>query len=265
MYETLSVTYQSKVAKITLQRPEKLNALSLCMRTELQQVMDEIAKNREVRAVLLTGAGKAFCVGQDLEEIRAHGEIDYGELLSTSYNPLIQQMMNLNKPILCAVNGVAAGAGVSLALACDFKIASQKARFIQSFVNIGLVPDSGMSWLLPRAIGLTRALELAMFGGAVSAQEAVQLGFINRVVEPEQLEEQSIAAAEQLANLPTEALGYMKLAFYRGQHFTLEESLAYEAKLQSLAGKSVDHQEGMRAFWEKRAPQFRGYAGAEEV
>lgn len=258
MYETIRVEQREGVAVVTLNRPDKLNAVTPQMHRELLDAFKRIARDDAVRAAVLTGEGQAFCAGQDLETVTQNPDLDYGELLRNGYNPIIEALTSLEKPVVAAVNGVAAGAGVSLALACDLKLASDKASFVQAFVHIGLVPDSGSTWFLPRLVGLTKAMELALLGDKVSAEEAARIGLINRVVPHDALMPEAIALAERLAQMPTRAIALTKRAFYKGLTVPLSEQLAYEAHLQAIAGKTEDHREGVRAFFEKRKPVFRG-------
>ncbi|GAB6932740.1 enoyl-CoA hydratase-related protein [Calditerricola satsumensis] len=258
MYETIRVEQREGVAVVTLSRPDKLNAVTPQMHKELLDAFKRIARDDAVRAAVLTGEGRAFCAGQDLETVTQNPDLDYGELLRSGYNPIIEALTSLEKPVVAAVNGVAAGAGVSLALACDLKLASDKASFVQAFVHIGLVPDSGSTWFLPRLVGLTKAMELALLGDKVSAEEAARIGLINRVVPHDALMPEALTLAERLAQMPTRAIALTKRAFYKGLTVPLSEQLAYEAHLQAIAGKTEDHREGVRAFFEKRKPVFRG-------
>ncbi|EPZ52825.1 MULTISPECIES: enoyl-CoA hydratase-related protein [Alicyclobacillus] len=258
MDTSIRVEQRDAVAVISLNRPDKLNAFTPDMQRALQDVLTGVERNEEIRAVVLTGEGRAFCAGQDLESIQHHPDLNYGEVLKQGYNPLILKLTKLEKPVIAAINGVAAGAGVSLALACDFRIASERASLIQSFVNIGLIPDSGSTWLLPRIIGLTKAIELMFLGEKISAVDAARIGLIHRTCPPEQLLPEAMALAERLGKLPTKAIGMTKRALYKGLGNTLEQSLEYEAQLQELAGRTNDHQEGLRAFFEKRTPEYQG-------
>lgn len=257
MYETILAERRGAVLVLKLNRPEKLNALTAGMLGELREAVEAAAQDDEIRAVLLTGEGRGFCAGQDLAMGGGPGA-DYGEIIRQTYNPLIKAMTGLEKPIVCAVNGVAAGAGVSLALACDLRIAADAAWFVQAFVNIGLIPDSGGTWFLPRLVGLGKAMELAMLGERVTAQEAERIGLVNRVVPADQLQTEALAVAEKLASLPTRAIGLIKRAHYAGLNLSLSDALELEARLQAEAGRTDDHREGVQAFLEKRAPQFRG-------
>jgi 2-(1,2-epoxy-1,2-dihydrophenyl)acetyl-CoA isomerase len=260
-YQSLLCEQSDSVLKITLNRPDKLNALTDSMLQELQAAFKMATKDRATRCVLLTGAGKGFCPGQDLanvQEMSRDGRPDYGNHIRTNYNPLILAMTRLPKPIVAAINGVAAGAGMSLAMACDVRIASEKASFLQAFINIGLVPDSGSTWLLPRLVGRQRALDLMLSGRKLTAAEALEWGLVNQVVAPEQLMEEAAKTAVRYAAAPTFAIGQLKQNLDYAESHSLEELLALEAKSQAECGLSADHQEGMRAFLEKRTPAYRG-------
>lgn len=249
------------VLTITLDRPDKLNALTDAMLQELQHAFSTAAADKGTRCVLLTGAGKGFCPGQDLanaQEMAQGGRPRYGDHIRRNYNPLILAMCRLPKPIVAAVNGVAAGAGMSLAMACDVRIASEKASFLQAFINIGLVPDSGSSWFLPRLVGRQRALDLMLSGRKLSAGEALEWGLVNRVVPAERLMEEAAMIAARYAAAPTCAIGHIKRNLDFSAFHSLEETLELEAKAQDECGKSADHQEGMRAFMEKRTPSYQG-------
>lgn len=260
-YETILSETDQGILKITLNRPDKLNALNNAMRLELLDVLTRAKDDSSVRVVVLTGAGRGFCSGADLAaatENSSDEPIDYGTLVRNTYNPLITLICTLPKPVIAAVNGVAAGAGMSLALACDIRIAVENAAFLQAFIKIGLVPDSGSTWLLPRLIGLTKAVELMLTGRRVSAQEALELGILNQVVPDAQLMDTAMNMAHEFAKAPTRAIGFIKQAVSFAAGHSLEEALEKEADLQNLAGKTADHAEGVKAFLEKRQPKFRG-------
>jgi 2-(1,2-epoxy-1,2-dihydrophenyl)acetyl-CoA isomerase len=257
VYETIRYEQNGAVVVLSLNRPDKLNALTADMLRELRDAFQQAGQDETVRAVVLTGSGRGFCAGQDLA-MGGDPNRDYGDIIRSTYNPLIETMTRLEKPIVCAVNGVAAGAGVSLALACDLRVAADTAWFVQAFVNIGLIPDSGGTWFLPRLVGLTRAMELALLGERVSAEDAARIGLVNRVVPADQLETETMRLAERLAQLPTRAIGLIKRAHYEGLNLSLSDALELEAQLQAEAGRTEDHKEGIRAFLEKRPPQFRG-------
>jgi 2-(1,2-epoxy-1,2-dihydrophenyl)acetyl-CoA isomerase len=249
------------VARLTLNRPDVLNSFNRAMARELRDALDTIVTNDSVRAVLLTGAGRGFCAGQDLAEAspRADGSLpDLGDFVRDGYNPIIRAIRTLEKPVVCAVNGVAAGAGANLAFACDIVFASSDATFIQSFAKIGVIPDSGGTFILPRLVGLARATALTMLAEKVSAEQAEEWGLIYRVVEPPALLDVAGTTAVQLATQPTRGLGLIKRALNRSLGVDLEKQLAYEEELQREAGRTADYAEGVRAFLEKRKPRFEG-------
>ena len=250
---------EEKVAYITLNRPEVFNSFNRDMALSLQSIMDDCEQNDAVRAIVLTGKGKAFCAGQDLKEV-TDPELNPGfkKILEEHYNPIITRIRNIQKPIIAAVNGVAAGAGANIALACDIVVAHEKVSFIQAFSLIGLVPDSAGTYFLPRLIGFQKASALAMLGDKVSAEEAEQLGMIYKVIPLENFEEEVDALAVKLANMPTKALGFIKKLLNQSMTNTLDEQLALESKLQIEAAQSEDYAEGVAAFIEKRKPNFKG-------
>jgi len=249
------------VARLTLNRPDVLNSFNRAMARELRDALGSVATNDTVRAVLLTGAGRGFCAGQDLAEAspRPDGSLpDLGDFVREGYNPIIRAIRTLEKPVVCAVNGVAAGAGANLAFACDIVFASRDASFIQSFAKIGVIPDSGGTFILPRLVGLARATALTMLAEKVSAEQAEEWGLIHRVVEPPALLDVAGTTAAQLATQPTRGLGLIKRALNRSLGVDLEKQLAYEEELQREAGRTADYAEGVRAFLEKRKPRFEG-------
>jgi 2-(1,2-epoxy-1,2-dihydrophenyl)acetyl-CoA isomerase len=247
------------VATVTLHRPDRLNAFNEAMHAQLAQALDRIELDRAIRAVLLTGSGRAFCAGQDLGERGAAGsDLDLGGTLDRLYNPLIRRLAELERPVLCAVNGVAAGAGANLALACDIVLAARSATFIQAFCKLGLVPDSGGTFTLPRLVGSARAMGLAMLGDPLPAEQAEAWGLIWRCVEDEQLMDEAVGMARYLAQQPTRGLGLIKRALRASADNSLEEQLDLERDLQREAGHTEDYQEGVAAFLAKRAPVFRG-------
>jgi 2-(1,2-epoxy-1,2-dihydrophenyl)acetyl-CoA isomerase len=255
-YQTIRVDVADAVATITLNRPDSLNALNAAMRGELLAALKAARRDAAVRAVVITGEGRGFCSGADLRG--GSSERDFRRVLTDEYNPLITALRELPKPVIAAVNGVAAGAGVSLALACDLIYAADDARFIQAFVRIGLVPDSGSTRTLVRALGRHRAARLIFGGEALPAAEAHAAGLVNEVVPADQLAATVHAAAARLAAAPTRAIGLAKSAINHAEDALLPESLAMEAALQELAGRTEDHAEGVAAFGEKREPRFLG-------
>ncbi len=257
-YNTITYTLVDGVATLTLNRPDVLNAFNQAMTDEIQDALKKVERDEAARCLVITGAGRAFSAGEDLKSHAGETERSFADSLRNRYNPIIRKLRGLNKPVLGAVNGVAAGAGFSLALACDLRIASDKARFLQAFVRIGLVPDSGSSWFLPRLLGYAKAAELCMLGDEVNAQQALELGLVNRVVPADELAAATTEWAQRLAQGPTLALGLMKRALILGTQGTLDETLDYEVYGQEIAGHSEDAKEGSTAFLEKRKPTFTG-------
>ena len=243
--------------KITLNRPDKLNSFTIDLHRQLAVALDEAAADEGCRAILLTGAGRGFCAGQDLESI-GNDASGVRDLLTEHYNPLIRRIRAMPKPIVCAVNGVAAGAGANVALACDIVLAARRAKFIQAFAKIALVPDSGGTWFLPRLVGEARAKALALTGEAVSAEQAQSWGMIWRAVDDDALTSESETLVAHLATQPTAALGLIKRALHASVENTLDAQLDLEAELQKQASQMPDYAEGIRAFAEKRPAQFTG-------
>ncbi|HET9435627.1 MAG TPA: enoyl-CoA hydratase-related protein [Candidatus Limnocylindrales bacterium] len=254
----LRVDSADGVATLTLDRPDALNSLTVPLKEELARAFRSLGRDRAVRAVVLTGAGRAFCAGQDLRERLEPDAAPLAAEVRERYTPIILAMRRLEKPIVGAVNGVAAGAGASLAFACDIRIAAESASFILAFGRVGLVPDSGASWFLPRLVGASRAAELALTTDPLSAADAERIGLVSRVVPGERLLDEAQDLARRLAAGAPVAIGLTKRALNHALDASLEEQLEYEAVLQGIAGATADHAEGIAAFVEKRTPRFRG-------
>ncbi len=257
-YKFLIFNQKDGVATITLNRPEVYNALNDGLTYEIQNALKQCAKDDEIRVVVFTGEGKAFCSGQDLKDSSTNSEKSFLNSLHKRYNPIIKSIRKLPKPVLCKLNGVAAGAGCSMVLACDYVIASSESVLIEVFVNIGLVLDSGSSYFLPKLVSYTKAFELATMGSKVKAEEALELGIVNKVVSPESLDEVTREITDYYKSAPTKAIGLMKKMLNKSHNSTLDEMLEYEAYCQEIAGRSEDYKEGVNAFLEKRAPKFTG-------
>jgi 2-(1,2-epoxy-1,2-dihydrophenyl)acetyl-CoA isomerase len=239
---------------VTLNRPDRLNAFNEAMHRALAQALDDAAGDIDCRAVLLTGAGRGFCAGQDLSDISG----DLGTTIENFYNPLVRRITAMNKPVVCAVNGTAAGAGANIALACDIVLAARSAKFIQSFAKIGLVPDSGGTWRLPRLIGEARAKALAMLAEPISAETAESWGLIWRAIDDDKLTAEAETLTAHLASQPTQGLAMIKQAFAKSATNSLDAQLDLERDLQRQAGATPDYAEGVNAFIAKRAPKFTG-------
>ncbi|MFY8036068.1 MAG: enoyl-CoA hydratase/isomerase family protein [Cyclobacteriaceae bacterium] len=257
-FQFLTYEVASGVATIKFNRPEVYNALNDAITYELQDALKAAAKDDQVRVLVLTGEGKAFCSGQDLKDSAAQGKRSFMDSLTRRYNPIISAMRQLPKPIICRLNGVAAGAGCSLALACDMIVASEDATLIEVFINIGLVPDSGSAYFLPRLVGMAKAFELCSMGSRVKAAEALALGLVNKVVPAEKLDEAVSEYTSYFSTAPTKAIGLIKKMLNKSTTATLDEMLEYEAYSQEIAGATADHKEGVQAFLEKRKPVFTG-------
>ena len=259
MSNTIQLNIENKIAFITLNRPEVFNSFNREMALTLQDTFDACKKNDDVRVIVLTGNGKAFCAGQDLKEVTSP-EINPGfkKILEEHYNPIITRIRKIKKPVIGAINGVAAGAGANIALACDIVVADERASFIQAFSLIGLVPDSAGTYFLPRLIGFQKASALAMLGDKVGAEEAERLGMIYKYVPSEEFQETVNKLGLKLANMPTKALGMIKELFNKSMTNNLQEQLAMESKYQIEAAQSEDYAEGVAAFIEKRKPNFKG-------
>ncbi|MCB2380039.1 enoyl-CoA hydratase/isomerase family protein [Hymenobacter sp. BT635] len=258
MYTCLLYDAQNGVATITLNRPEVFNAFNNPQSYELQDALQQAADDDSVRVVVLTGAGRAFCSGQDLKATQDEADFSFADTLHKRYNPIIRAMRAMPKPIIGRLNGVAAGAGCSLALACDVLIASTDASLIEVFINIGLVPDSGSSYFLPRLVGTLKAFELCTLGSKVTAEEALRLGLVNQVVAPAELDAAVATMAARYATAPTRSIGLIKQMLNKAGTASLDEMLDYEAECQQAAGESADYREGVAAFTEKRKPVFNG-------
>ncbi len=262
-YQAIQFETADGVCTITLNRPDSLNSINDAMTEELQSVFTSLQTDAEVRCVILTGAGRAFCSGQDLGDLKSkYADPSFkphlGDDLRRRYNPVITALHKLEKPVIAAVNGVAAGAGLGFALACDLRIASEKASFIEVFINVGLVPDSGNTFFLPRMVGLGKAMELCFTGDKVAASEALQLGLVNKVVPPEQLMVAARDLATRLSRLPTTGIALTKRLLLQSSSSKLDDMLEAEAVAQEKAAHTADHKEGVRAFFEKRPAKFQG-------
>lgn len=256
-YQFIKFSIEDSTGKIILNRPETLNSFNGQMAKEMQNALDACLSDKNIRAVFLTGEGRAFCAGQDLQEAISP-DVKIADIVRGSYNPIILKIRSIEKPVVCAVNGVAAGAGANIAFACDITFAAESASFIQSFSNIGLIPDSAGTFFLPRLAGLQRAAAMTMLAEKVKARQAMEFGLIWKVVADDKLQEEALGAAKRLASMPTKGLGLTKRLFNQGFSNDLVEQLKLEEKLQQEAGNSYDHKEGVRAFLEKRKPVFEG-------
>ena len=258
-YFTILYDLVDGVATLTFNRPEVRNAFNDAMAEEVQTVLKNAERDENVRCVVVTGAGQGFCAGQDLAALRDRGgEVSFREHLQKTYHPIVTKLRTIEKPIIAAINGAAAGAGWGIALACDIRYASDTAKFRWAFSSIGLAPDSGTSFFLPRSIGLGRALELAYTNDILDANGALALGLVNKIFPSDQLLPAALELARKLAQAPTRGLGLTKRAMNHALNAGLDESLDYEAHLQEIAGRTIDHHEGVQAFLEKRAPKFIG-------
>ena len=261
-YKTVKTETKDGVQWIRLNRPEKLNAFDEQMGNDLMEALKEGEKAQEVRCIVITGEGRAFSVGEDLNSNRAAYDggkpVMLGEVLKRKYNPIVQRIRRMEKPVLAAVNGVTAGAGLGLALACDLRAASSKASFHEAFIKVGLAPDSGVSFWLTRILGLARAMEVGMLGEPIDSTTALNMGLVNWVFPEEKFNEEVAKVAERLAKGPTRALALTKRALNRAIVVDMDSALEYEAYLQDVAGRTKDHVEGVKAFFEKRDPSFSG-------
>lgn len=259
--QTIRVDVRNSVGYLTFNRPKQLNSFNETMHQAVAQTLKAWSTDPTIRAVVISGEGRGFCAGQDLNDrvVDPNADLpDLGLSIEKYYNPMIKMITEMPKPVICAVNGVAAGAGANIALACDIVIAAKSASFIQVFCRLGLVPDSGGTWILPRLVGRAQAMGLAMLGDKVSAERAVQLGMIWQVVEDDQLTAEAEKLAEHLAKQPTYGLSLIKKAIHAAADNSLDEQLILERDLQRLAGRSSDYREGVQAFMQKRTPEYSG-------
>ena len=246
------------MAILHLNRPEKFNSFNREMALALQKALDETGADKNIRAVLITGTGKAFCAGQDISELTSDNPVGINKILSEHYNPIVRRIRQLEKPVIAAVNGVAAGAGANMALCCDVVLAASNASFIQAFSKIGLIPDSGGTFFLPRLVGWQKASAIMMLGDKISAEQAERMGMIYKVLPADTFLEDSINLAHELAGLPTRGLAFTKMALNQSMQQSWEQQLATEDELQQKAANTHDYREGITAFLEKRPPQFKG-------
>jgi 2-(1,2-epoxy-1,2-dihydrophenyl)acetyl-CoA isomerase len=260
-FEHILFAIEAGVAKLTLNRPKSLNSFNEAMHLEVRAALDEVEADDSCRVLFITGAGRGFCAGQDLSDRHVKPgdkRPDLGYTLENFYNPLVRRLKALHMPVVCAVNGVAAGAGANLALAADIVLAARSARFIQAFCKLGLIPDSGGTWILPRLLGPARAAGLAMLGDALSAEQAEKWGMIWRCVDDDDLMTEANALCAHFASQPTQGLALIKQALAASWGYTLDEQLELEKDLQRTAGRTKDYKEGVSAFMEKRPATFRG-------
>ena len=260
-FTTINYTVEDGVAVLTLNRPDRLNSFNTDMHAEVREALKCVANDKLVRCLVLTGAGRGFCAGQDLGDRNVASDSDMPDLsesVEKNYNPLIRSLMGMDKPIICAVNGVAAGAGANIALACDIVVAAESASFIQVFCNLGLIPDSGGTWNLPRAVGLPRAKGLALLGEKLPAAKAEQWGLIWKCVEDDNLMDDVMAMARRLATQPTKGLGMIKRALNESTANSYHHQLELEKEYMRQAGRTHDYREGVAAFMDKRKPEFKG-------
>ncbi len=257
-FDIIDFNIREGVATITLNRPDKLNSFNQWMAYDVHTALDHCMENPEIRCVVITGAGRAFCAGQDLEEAIAADAASIEEHVEMKYNPLVRKIRAIKKPVIAAVNGVAAGAGANLAYCCDIIVAAESAKFIQSFINIGLIPDTGGTYFLPRMVGIHKAAELMMLGEKMTAQEGKDLGIIYRVFPDAEFINGTTELAKRMAQMPTKGLGLIKKALNMSLNHDLDQQLEVERDLQGRAGRTHDNAEGINAFLEKRKPVFRG-------
>lgn len=255
-YQTIIYEQNGGVASIILNRPSSYNAFTEEMNKEIIDALKVATEDIEARCIVITGKGKAFCSGEDLAGVDA--DTDHGTFLRTRYHPMMMAIKQTPKPIVAAINGIAAGAGMSLALAADFRLVQPESKFVSAFMNIGLIPDSGFLYVLPRLIGYAKALEVSVLGRPIKGTEAYQLGLATEVIEASDWQEKVAAFANTLAALPTQSFSLIKRDMMDGMHLPFEEMLEKEAQAQRIAGNTKDHQEGLQAFKEKRSPKFTG-------
>ena len=258
MSKSIQLERKENLGIITLNRPDVFNSVTRELALTFQQALDDFANDNEIRAIMITGNGKAFCAGQDLQEAVEENDITITRAVEEHYNPIVTKIRNIEKPIIAAVNGVAAGAGANIALACDVVVATESASFIQAFSKIGLVPDSGGTFILPRLIGFQKASAIMMLGDKISAQEAEKMGMIYLVFSDDEFAEKSEALAQKLAGLPTKGLAYTKHLLNQSMNNDFGEQLEQEKIYQNLSANTVDAKEGIQAFLEKRKPNFKG-------
>lgn len=256
MFETIQYEVKNSTAWITLHRPDKLNAFTEQMNTEITKAVKNVKRDEAVRCLVITGSGRAFSAGEDLGGLEE--DTDYHAILTERYHPMLRELASLEKPVIAAVNGTAAGAGMSLALACDFRLLSEKASFVEAFIHIGLIPDCGNLYYLPRLVGHAKALELAIIGDKIKAQEAKVLGLATEVYSEGEFIKEVQAFADGLAGKPTKAIGLIKRYLQEGWELNLNQLLEKEAYAQQAAGNTEDHKEGVEAFLKKRKPTFHG-------
>lgn len=260
-FENIEFSVNNGVAKLVLNRPDSLNSFNTQMHAEMREALKKVVKDKQIRCLLITGNGRGFCAGQDLSDrsVAVGDEApDLGASIEKNYNPMIRTLVGLEKPVICAVNGVAAGAGANIAFACDIVLAARSASFIQAFCKIGLVPDSGGTWTLPRLVGRSRAMALSMLGNKIPAQQAADWGMIWQCIEDDELQSEAEKMALHLASQPTVGLSLIKRAINASSTNTFDQQLDMERDLQRLAGRTNDYREGVAAFIEKRKPAFKG-------
>lgn len=256
MFETIRYDVNDGIAWLYLNRPDKLNAFVAQMNREVKDAIKAASFDDQVRCIVITGEGRAFCSGQDLSEVDEH--MDHGQVLRNNYGPMIKQISQCEKPIVAAVNGVAAGAGFSLALACDFRLVSERASFINAFIHVGLIPDSGNLYYLTQLVGRAKATELAILGEKIPASKAVEMSLASMLIPEDKWNEDVTKFAARLATMPTKAIGLIKRSLKASSELSFEEYLEHEAQMQRIAGLTNDHREGVTAFMEKRKPVYTG-------